>query len=107
MINMVNKMEVFIAEIEFIPWPSILREIKDRIPPEVWLARIFTAEEFTLTLQGESFSQESVHEYLNLLKSSDYFEEPELLHTRKREEDSAIVAFGITCPLAAGREKER
>ncbi|MBU0570669.1 MAG: pilus assembly protein PilM [Candidatus Omnitrophica bacterium] len=106
-INMVNKMEVFIAEIEFIPWPSILREIKDRIPPEVWLARIFTAEEFTLTLQGESFSQESVHEYLNLLKSSDYFEEPELLHTRKREEDSAIVAFGITCPLAAGREKER
>ncbi|MBU1128192.1 MAG: pilus assembly protein PilM [Candidatus Omnitrophica bacterium] len=105
-IDMVNKIEVFIAGVEVIPWPGILREIKDRIPPEVWLTRILTTGEAALTLQGESFSQEGVHEYLNLLKSSDYFEGPELLHMRKQEEDSEIVTFGITCLLAVGREKE-
>ena len=58
-------------------------------------------------LQGEAFSQESVHEYVNLLAFSDHFEGPKLMHIQKKEGDRAVFTFGISCPLAAGSERKK
>jgi len=99
-LSILTQKKDFIAQAELTPWPEILMDIRDYIPNQVQLTGITSEKGNTLILKGESFSQDAVYKYVNLLEFSNYFYDPKLAVMQSEEEgDRLIFKFNIICQL--------
>ena len=79
----------------------LLDEIKDLIPDYIWLSSL-SEDNLSLTLEGKSFSNFVIADFMNRLKSSPYFSKVDLSSVSKETyEGHAVNRFRITAFLVA------
>ena len=64
------------------PWSAILQDVRDRIPPDVWIVSM-TTNDRQLAIQGRSLSFEQVNELLLTLLESEFVEDVRLIRGQK------------------------
>lgn len=96
LIKGINYRKEFLSKVKRLPLALILDDIRKFIPQEVWLTKVSHKSEGSVILTGESFSQEAVYKYNNLLYFSDYFKDPKVSDITTKEE---VFHFSILCPL--------
>lgn len=89
----------FIRQLDILPWLEIVNDLAKFIPPEVWLQDMVINNKDRLIIKGRSYSESAVYKYVNLLRYSDYFDEPKLIFLESRGVDNQEAVFTIDCPL--------
>ncbi len=64
------------------PWSAILQDVRDRIPPDVWIVSITTTDR-QLGIQGRSLSFEQINELMLTLLESEFVEDVRLVRGQK------------------------
>ncbi len=82
-------------------WPSIMSGINDALPPVTWLTKLETLSPFpqlTFTIEGISFSNINVADFMRRLSGLDYIDGVRLIRTREFLIDGIpTMAFSIEC----------
>lgn len=82
-------------------WPRLMAAINDALPPVTWLTSIETLQPFpglTFRIDGISFSNIKVADYMRRLSRIPDMKEVRLITTREHEiEDIGTMAFSLEC----------
>ena len=81
-----------------VQWADVLPEVKLIIPKTVWLSNLTWQENNNVVLSGSALSYDSVFRFVDTLKASPYFTNPQLTFIRKVQvNNSNAMQFEIKC----------
>jgi len=79
-----------------VQWADVLPELSMIIPKTVWLSNLTWQENSNVVVSGSALSYDSVFRFVDTLKASPYFTNPQLTFVRKSQmNNSSIMQFEI------------
>jgi len=79
-----------------VQWADVLSELSMIIPKTVWLSNLSWQENSNAVVSGSALSYDSVFRFVDTLKASPYFTNPQLTFVRKSQmNNSSIIQFEI------------
>ncbi len=92
-----------------VPWQTVLTEISQVIPRDVWLTQLSATQDGAVTLQGRGLSYSTVARFMLNLDASPFFDTVDLSNISKTKVGSRdVVQFSLTARLTpAAKEASR
>jgi len=83
----------------FLKWGQILNDIRFAIPKTARITNLSSSSNSKILLEGQAFSYEAVHLFVDMLNAGEYIESASLIGTQKDKESGGLVRYSINCSL--------
>ena len=80
-------------------WGQILNDIRFAIPKATRITNLSSGSNSKILLEGQAFSYEAVHLFVDMLNAGEYIESASLIGTQKDKESGGLVRYSINCSL--------